>query len=53
MNHSNRDALEAMSVGDVKRMLLDFGLTDSVQYRNALEKKELIECLVNSSRCVF
>jgi hypothetical protein len=47
-----REDLEAMSIGGIKRMLLDFGLTSSVQYKNALEKRELIQCLLDSTRCV-
>jgi len=45
-----REELGDMSIGDVKRLLLDFGLTGSVQYRNALEKRELIQCLLDSDR---
>ena len=46
----HREELDNMSIGDVKRLLLDFGLTGSVQYRNALEKRELIQCLLDSDR---
>lgn len=45
-----REELDDMSIGDVKRLLLEFGLTGSVQYRNALEKRELIQCLLDSDR---
>jgi hypothetical protein len=39
-----------MSVSEIKQLLLDFDLTGSSQYRNALEKHELVQCLLDSSR---
>ena len=39
-----------MSIKEVKKMLFDFGLTDTIQYKEAIEKRELVACLVDSGR---
>ena len=45
-----RSDVDGMSIKEVKKMLFDFGLTDTVQYKEAIEKSELVACLVDSGR---